>query len=267
MSTVQVVPETKPLPKVDIDGTRDRLLRVGLVRAAETVGDHLSRAVKESTPPHRFLDRFLDEEIQWREERRIKGALRLSGLPTGQTLASFDFSFQPSVERSRIETIATCEWIREKESLLIQGPPGVGKTHLAIALGVRAVENGFSVSFYRLEDLLASMKRDAGVSPNRLRQRKHMNVALLIIDEMGFEPMNRQEASLFFRLVAHRYGRGSTLITTNKGIREWPELFAGDEVLATAILDRLLHRSQVLNIAGRSYRLRDLEKATGHRTS
>ena len=109
MSTVQVVPETKSLPKVDIDATRDRLLRLGLARAAETVGEHLSRAVKDSTAPHKFLDRFLDEEIQWREERRIKGALRLSGLPTGQTLASFDFSFQPSVERSRIETIATCD--------------------------------------------------------------------------------------------------------------------------------------------------------------
>lgn len=145
---------------------------------------------------------------------------------------------------------------------MIQGPPGVGKTHLAIALGVRAIENGFSVAFHRLEDLLAALKRDADVSPHRLRRRKHMNVALLVIDEVGFEPMTRQEASLFFRMVSYRYGRGSTLITTNKGIRDWPEILAGDEVLATAILDRLLHHSHVLNIKGRSYRLRDLEQAT-----
>src|SRR5690606_11804436 len=137
-----------------------------------------------------------------------------------------------------------------------------GKTHLAIALGVRAIENGFSVAFHRLEDLLAALKRDADVSPHRLRRRKHMNVALLVIDEVGFEPMTRQEASLFFRMVSYRYGRGSTLITTNKGIRDWPEILAGDEVLATAILDRLLHHSHVLNIKGRSYRLRDLEQAT-----
>ena len=130
-----------------------------------------------------------------------------------------------------------------------------------MALGVRAVENGFSVAFHRLEDLLTLLKRDAETSPLRLRQRKHMNVALLIIDEVGFEPMSRFEASLFFRLVSHRYGRGSILITTNKGIQEWPEVLAGDEVLATAILDRLLHRSHVLNISGRSYRLRELQAA------
>jgi DNA replication protein DnaC len=127
-------------------------------------------------------------------------------------------------------------------------------------VGVRAVENGFSVAFHRLEDLLAALKRDADVSPQRLRRRKHMNVAMLVIDEVGFEPMTRQEASLFFRLVSYRYGRGSILITTNKGIQDWPEVLAGDEVLATAILDRLLHRSHVLNITGRSYRLRELER-------
>lgn len=140
----------------------------------------------------------------------------------------------------------------------------MGKTHLAIALGVRAVENGFSVPFHRLEDLLAALKRGADVSPQRLRQRKHMNTALLIIDEVGFEPMTRQEASLFFRLVSYRYGRGSILITTNKGVADWPAVLAGDEVLATAILDRLLHRCHVLNITGRSYRLRDLERATAN---
>ena len=251
----------EPRPKVDLDATRERLEKVGLFRAAEHLEELVSDAVKGSTSPHRFLDLLLEEEMRYREERRIRSSLRLSGLPTGQTLASFDFSFQPSIERSRIETLATCQWIRENRTLLIQGPPGVGKTHLAVALGIKAVEHGFGVIFYRLEELLVMLRRDADLPPARLRRKKYISTSLLIIDEVGFEPMSRQEASLFFRLVSHRYQRGSILITTNKGIKDWPEVLAGDEVLATAILDRLLHNSHVLDIKGRSYRLRDLERA------
>ena len=133
--------------------------------------------------------------------------------------------------------------------------------HLCIALGVKAVQLGFSVQYFRFDELMTALKADAEMPPARLKRRKYMSTALLLIDELGFEPMTRQEASLFFRLVSYRYGRGAMLITTNKSIRDWTELLAGDEVLATAILDRLLHRSHVLNIKGRSYRLRDLEDA------
>jgi DNA replication protein DnaC len=137
----------------------------------------------------------------------------------------------------------------------------VGKTHLAVGLGIKAVEQGFSVLYLRFDELLTELRRDAQLAPAQLRRRKYLSTALLIIDELGFEPMNRQDASLFFRLVTYRYSRGAFLITTNKSVREWTELLAGDEVLATAVLDRLLHRANVLNIKGRSYRLRDLEQA------
>lgn len=250
-----------PKPAVDLDTTRERLEKAGLSRAAECLDGLVNDAVKDSISPHRFLDELLKGELSFREERRIRTSLKLSGLPTGQTLGNFDFSFQPNIERSRIETLATCQWIRENRTLLMQGPPGVGKTHLAIALGIQAVEHGFGVNFYRLEELMSVMRRDADLAPARLRRKKYISTSLLIIDEVGFEPMNRQEASLFFRLVSHRYQRGSILITTNKGIKDWPEILAGDEVLATAILDRLLHNSHVLDIKGRSYRLRDLERA------
>lgn len=251
----------KTTPRVDLDVTRQRLERLGMVNAAERIEGLISEAVKNDTAPHLLIDQLLDAELERREERRLQTSLRLSGLPTGQTIGNFDFSFQPSVERSRIETLGTCQWIREKRTLLIQGPPGVGKTHLAIALGVKAIEHGFSVVFYRLDELLPLMRRDAELSPSLLRRKKYINNSLLILDEVGFEPMSRQDASLFFRLVSHRYQKGAIIITTNKGVEAWPEILAGDEILATAILDRLLHHSHVLNIKGRSYRLRELESA------
>jgi len=254
-------PRSATSPPMDLDVTRERLTKLGLLHAADQLATWLSEAVAEEMPPHRFLDRMLEHELRERDERRVRTSLVLSGLPSGQTLGNFDFAFQPALERSRIETLATCQWIRENRTLLIQGPPGVGKTHLAIALGMRAVELGFGVVFYRLEDLLTALKRDADLPTRRLRSKKYLSTSLVIIDEVGFEPMTRQEASLFFRLVSHRYQRGSILITTNKGIRDWPEVLAGDEILATAILDRLLHNSHVLDIKGRSYRLRDLERA------
>jgi DNA replication protein DnaC len=252
-------------PKLDIDRSREQLEALGLGHAATALEHTLSAAVKQSTTAHAFLDQLLRAELEERDQRRVKTSLRLSNLPTGMTLADFDFAFQPSVERSRIETLATGAWVRASETLLIQGPPGVGKTHLAVGLGVKAIEHGFSVQFYRFDELLVALRADAGVPPNRLRRKKYLNTSLLIIDELGFEPMDREEASLFFRLVSYRYARGSILITTNKSVRDWTELLAGDEALTTAILDRLLHNAHVINIKGRSYRLRDLENALATR--
>jgi len=192
--------------------------------------------------------------------------LKLSGLPLGQTISNFDFAFQPAIERSRIESLATCSWVRDKMTTLLLGPPGVGKTHLAIALGVKAVEAGFSVIYLRVEVLLHLLRDDALIPPAQLRRRKYMNVAMLIVDEVGFQAFTKKEANLFFRLVSYRYQRGAICITSNKAVKEWPEMLAGDEVITSAILDRLLHASHVLNIRGRSYRLKELEASLHSRT-
>ncbi len=246
--------------RVELDDTRALLLQLGLEHAANVLEDELTVAAKEDVAHHRFLDRLLGVETRLREESRVRTSLRLSGLPVGQTLDDFDWSFQPSIDRKRIETLATCAWVRDRSTVLLQGPPGVGKTHLAVGLGVRAVANGFSVAYFRLDDLMAAMKRDAELPSKRLRQKKYMRPALLIIDEMGFTPLDRDEAGLLFRLVSYRYEKGATIITTNKSIKDWPEILAGDEAMTAALLDRLLHRSHVFNVQGRSYRLRDLEK-------
>ena len=224
----------------EVDSLREKLAQLGLA--------------------HAVLDRLLSRETGARDERRVKVSLKLSNLPPGMTLGNFDFSFQPSIERRQIETLATCAFIREHATLLVQGPPGVGKTHLVVALGVKAIEQGFSVAFYRLEELLHEMRKDAAVPPQALRRKKYFNVSYLVVDEVGFEPMSREDASLFFRLVSYRYRRGSTAITTNKSVKDWPGILAGDEAMAAAILDRLLHKSVVLNVRGRSYRLQELEK-------
>jgi len=249
-------------PHVELDKVQEMLVQLGLDYGSEVLSEQLTDSVKANHPPHRFLERLLSVEIERREERRVKTSLKLSGLPPGQTLQDFDWNFQPGIERKRIETLATCAYIREQASVLFQGPPGVGKTHLAVALGVKAVASGFSVGYYRLEDLLHALKQDAEVPPRRLKGKKYNKTALLIIDEVGFQALTRPEAGLLFRLVSYRYQKGSTIITTNKSVKDWPEVLAGDEVMTAALLDRLLHHCHVFNIKGRSYRLRDLEGRT-----
>jgi DNA replication protein DnaC len=247
-------------PQLEVGGIREKLLGLGLCHAAEALAEEMSEAVKHGRAARVMLDRLLGRETGARDERRVKTSLKLSNLPVGMTLGNFDFGFQPSLERRQVETLATCAFIREHATLLVRGPPGVGKTHLVVGLGARAVEQGFSVAFYRLEEPLHEMRKDAAVSPQALKRKKYFNVSYLVVDEVGFEPMSRADASLFFRLVSYRYRRGGTAITTNKGVKDWPGLPAGDEAMAAAILDRLLHKSVVLNIRGRSYRLQELEK-------
>jgi DNA replication protein DnaC len=246
--------------RVDIDTVRCALSKLGLDFAAEALPEIMDEAVREDLAPHKTLDRLLQVELSRREERRIRTGLKLSGLPLGMTLGNFDFSFQPSMEKHKIETLSTCAFIRQRETILIQGPPGTGKTHISVALGVKAVENGFSVAFYTLDSLLHAAKKDVDRPPQRLKGVKYLKSSLLIIDELGFQPLSRYDAALFFRVVNYRYDRGSMIITTNKSIKDWPEILAGDEVMTTAVLDRLLHRSHVLNVTGRSYRLKDLER-------
>ena len=256
-----------PKPTEDVEALSERLEALRLTFAAEAIPDLIAAAVKSQQSYGAFLDALLRLELERQEERRVTQALRISHLPTGPTIANFDFAFQPSVSRSQIETLGTGQWIRDGGALLLQGPPGVGKTHLVVALATRAIETGFSVSFYLVEELLHQLRKDAELSPARLKHRKYMSSNLVVLDEFGYEQLDRESANLLFRVVNYRYAKGSSIaITTNKGIASWPSVLADDEVLAGAILDRLLHNATVLNIQGRSYRLKELDAQLGERS-
>jgi DNA replication protein DnaC len=207
-----------------------------------------------------FLVQALQTEWQGRYQRGTELRLRQARFPWLKTLEQFDFEFQPSLDRRQVRELAGMSFAERAHNVIVLGPPGVGKTHLAIALGIKAVEAGYSVLFLTLEELIGRLVRAAKESrlDRSLQQLTYPKV--LIIDEIGYLPLSSFEASLFFRLVVRRYERASMIITSNKSFLDWGEVFS-DPVLATAILDRLLHYSTTLNIKGESYRLKEKRRA------
>jgi len=229
---------------------QDNLQRLKLSRAAEVLDAIVLEAEEHKSSYLAFLDHLLEEEVAAKDTRRVQTAMKTAGLPSAKTIEEYDFSFHPNLDKKLVMELFELDFITKHENVVFLGPPGVGKTHLATALAIKACHHGFKVYFTTMETLIRKLK-EGGQS----KHKAYLSSSLVVVDEVGYLSVNPQEAYLFFQFISHRYERSSTIITSNKSFGDWQEFF-GDPVIATAILDRLLHHCRVVNIKGHSYRLR-----------
>jgi DNA replication protein DnaC len=245
---------------VELERARDLLEDMGLRTASELLDAQLERSLKAEDTYLTFLLELLNVEDTERKRRSEEMRIKTSRLPHRKTLDEFDFDFQPGIDKRQVDELATLAFVARAENVILLGPPGVGKTHLAVGLAMRALKSGLGVYYASLSQLVADLKKAQEQNRLERRWRVYLRPDILIIDEVGYLQLDRTEAELLFRLVCQRYEHGSIILTSNKYFSDWGELMS-DTVIATAMLDRLLHHAHVVNIRGDTYRLKDRRKS------
>ena len=227
-----------------------------LEKVKDILADYIHKTIKDNIPLTESLNYLLGEEINYKNTRASEGIIKAANFPFRKTLDDYDFSFQPSVNENQIKELSSLSFINKYENIIFVGNSGVGKTHLAVALGIEAAKHRNSVYFITCHNLM--LKLNKAQKENRLdKQLQHLaQYKVLIIDEIGYLPVDHQGSNLFFQLIAKRYMNKSTIVTTNMPFSRWGEVFS-DNTLASAVLDRLLHYSHIIRITGNSYRIKD----------
>ena len=243
-----------------IERIQTALNGLGLKAAEGRIESLLEQASKKEPSYAEFLDELLSCEVDSRRTRYLRARLQLAHLPFVKTFDQFDFAFQPSIDERQVRELRSLRFVHEASNVVFLGPPGVGKTHLSVALAEAAIQSGFGAYFMTAHDLVTDLGRAYREGRLDRRMRVYLAPKVLIIDEMGYLPLDDLGATIFFQLVSARYERGSIILTSNKSYGDWGSIF-GDPIIATAILDRLLHHSTTINIRGESYRLKDRRKA------
>jgi DNA replication protein DnaC len=243
-----------------IERLQEHCHRLRLYQIEQELTARLEQAAKKELSYADFLDQLLACEIDSKTHKHHQMRIVMARFPFQKTIESFDFKFQPSIDPKLVQELATGRYIHSGDNVLFLGPPGVGKTHLAVALGMKACEQGVRTLFITATALITILGK--ALAEGRLEERLKLltQPQLLICDEIGYLPIDRQGANLFFQLVSRRYERGSIIITSNQSLGAWGEVF-GDPIIASAILDRLLHHSITINIKGESFRLKEKRRA------
>ncbi len=243
-----------------IERLHTTLTALGLKAIEARLENALEQAAKQQPSYADFLDELCRSEVDARRSRYLRARLQLAHLPFLKNFEQFDFAFQPSLDERQIRELRSLRFVHEASNVIFLGPPGVGKTHLSVALAEAAIQEGFGAYFKTAHDLVTDLGRAYREGRLDRRMRVYLAPKVLIVDEMGYLPLDEMGATIFFQLVSARYERGSIILTSNKSYSDWGSIF-GDPIIATAILDRLLHHSTTINIRGESYRLKDRRRA------